>query len=120
MPHPDYPHPDPHGHSPGLWVSPPGDPEQFGTSPNRAFFVRVSTTTPGLIRCWWTELPHNPPLHPHAKNVDTPATRALTGDHPLLTLSAHGVPENPHWHNLARHPQLARAISEAIARTRTT
>jgi len=80
--------------------------------------VRVSVTVPGLIRCWWTDLPHDPPLHPHAKLGDSPASRSLTSEHPHLTLSAARVPESPFWHNLAKHPQIARAIAEGIARTR--
>lgn len=116
MPHPDYPQPDPTPGHAGLWLSATADTEQIGTSPDRRYLVRVSRAIPGIIRVWWTTHLDDPPVHPFAQHADSPATRALTSDHSFITMSARDIPHNPVWRSLRPHPQLARAIANALRR----
>lgn len=116
MPHPDYPPGPIPTATPGNWLTPPGPPEQIGTSPNKKWEVRLLWRPPDILQFWWSNTPDHPLQNPHSIKIDTPATRALTRGPAMLTLSSHNIPANPGWHTLVSNPQLAQALRHAIQR----
>jgi hypothetical protein len=116
VPHPDYPTPTPADLSPALWLSAVGEHLQVGLSRNKKWQVRVSIPKPRLFHVRVTNRPDDPPTHPDAAGVDTPASRDLTRGAPPIAISADRVPENPFWKSIAPNPQLARVIATAIYR----
>lgn len=97
-------------------MSAPGDDVQVGLSRNQHWQVCVSRPTPNRIHVCATDHPDDPPTHPYATGPDTPARRALTNPHPLISLAADDAPNITVWKSLVHDPQLARVIATAIYR----
>lgn len=118
MPHPLMPTPDQIAARKPRWL-PTTDPTQLlGKSDDGTWTVRVVQIAPGVLHVWFTDRPVDLTKPRHDTGPQDDASRALYNPHPHLQIDARHAPESHVWIPLARHPQLAACLADALSTLR--